>query len=144
MTDTHLQAAVLHRPRPKLLVVATSVLTATIAFTAWGADNNTEFWIMTGLVTVAVIGVYGFLLPRKLAQPSASSTALVLSGIAAALVMPAFWSGLPMVLGLAGAILGYRGQGTDHGSRKSTVAFVLGILAVFTYISIYVSDGLAQ
>jgi hypothetical protein len=62
-----------------------------------------------------------------------------LSGIGLLLVPVLFWSGLPMVLGGAGALLGYRMQGnashrTSPFRRPAVLVGVLGMLADATLI----------
>ncbi len=81
-------------------------------------------------------------LPRKLAGESAGGTALTLSLLAAVLLLPAFWSGLPLALGVAGAILGYAGQKSVRGSAKCIAALVIGMLASIGYFAVYVLDAL--
>ena len=57
---------------------------------------------------------------------------------------PAFWSGLPLVLGVAGALLGYAGRNAASGARLSIAAFVVGLLSSIGYVAIYVIDFLGQ
>ena len=58
--------------------------------------------------------------------------------------VPAFWSGLPLVLGVAGALLGYAGRNAASGARLSIAAFVVGLLSSIGYVAIYVIDFLGQ
>ena len=128
-------------PRPVLWLGA-AVFTATTALTLYGAHGRYEIPIvMTGII-ITVIGVYGFLLPRKLAQESAGGTALILSGIAAVLFLPAFWSGQSLILGAAGALLGYVGLKAPTGAGKSIAAIVVGLVASISYFAIYVLDAI--
>jgi hypothetical protein len=64
--------------------------------------------------------------------------------LGALLVVPAFWSGLPMLLGVAAAMLGYAGKRATTGSGKATAGLVLGLLTVVAYLAIYLSDYLAN
>ena len=59
------------------------------------------------------------------------ATALAYAVVAALLAVPAFWTGLPFVLGVAAVILGNVGrtaQGTEPG--RAIAAVVLGALGV--------------
>lgn len=99
-----------------------------------------EFYSMTGLMVIATVVVFGYLVPRALRRESAAGVALTLSLIALLLLLPAFWSGLPLVLGAGGVVLGYAGRHAPSGAGKSTAAVVCGLLAAFGYIAIYVLD----
>lgn len=127
-------------PRSALWVGA-AVFAATTALTLYGAHGRYEIPIvMTGII-VSVIGVYGFLLPRKLAQQSAGGTALILSGIAVVLLLPAFWSGQSLILGAAGALVGYVGRKAPTAAGKSIAAVVIGLVASIAYVAIYILDA---
>ena len=132
------------RLRRYLPVITAAVLVATTAFTAWGAHHMREFAVVMLLVVATMIGIYGVLLPRKLRTESAGGTALVLSLIGVAVLLPAFWSGLPLILGVAGTLLGYAGRNATSGARLSIAAFVVGLLSSIGYITIYVIDFLGQ
>ena len=83
-----------------------------------------------------------YVVPRALRKDSAGGTALGLSIPAVLLLLPAFWSGLPMILGVAGAMVGNAGRNAPSGSGKSITALILGALAVLGYLAIYIGDGL--
>jgi hypothetical protein len=89
------------------------------------------------LSAVAVVGAllaFGLLVPRGLraagrGADSAPRWALV-PGIVALVLFPlAFWTGLPLVLGSAAALVGSRPR--PDGTRVSTAAVVVGGIAVF-------------
>ena len=122
---------------------AAVVLLTTAVCTSLGAHDLREILVVMAIVVAAVVGVYGFLLPRALRRESAGGTALALSLVAAALTLPAFWSGLPLVLGVAGTMLGYSGRTAASGSGKSIAAVALGSLASLMYVSIYVMETFA-
>ena len=50
----------------------------------------------------------------------------------------------PLVLGVAGALLGYAGRNAASGARLSIAAFVVGLLSSIGYVAIYVIDFLGQ
>jgi hypothetical protein len=147
MTNTQIHASPeldSTRLRRSLPGIAVAVVAIAAAFTAWGAHGAGELWSMLALIALVTAGVYGVLLPRKLREPSAGGAALTCSLIGLAVLLPAFWSGLPLVLGVAGALLGYAGRNADRGSRLCVAAFVLGLLSALGYVAIYVLDALAQ
>lgn len=124
--------------------LAAGVLIVSSALTAYGAHDLREIIVVITVIVAVTAAVYGFLLPRKLTQESAGGTALTLAVLAALLLLPAFWSGLPLVLGAAGAVLGYAGRNASTGSRQSMAALVLGVLASIGYFAVYLLDTLAQ
>ena len=126
-------------------VVPTGIAAAVIASTLstlfahdWG-----EVVVVVAVIGVTTGVVFGLVVPRALRKPSAGGTALGLALPAAVLLLPAFWSGLPFVLGLAGAIVGNAGRNAETGSGKSTAALVISALVVLCYLSIYVAEGIA-
>ena len=125
-----------------VLWLAAAVFTATTALTLYGAHGRYEIPMVIIGIIISVIGVYGFLLPRKLAQPSAGGTALILSGVAAVLLVPTFWSGQSLILGAAGALLGYAGRKAPSGAGKSIAALVVGLLVCIGYFAVYLLDAL--
>jgi hypothetical protein len=129
--------------RKTLVPLGAAVLGISSMFTVLGAHDVTEIVVCTVVAVAATIGVYGFLLPRALERQSAGGTALALSVIAAVLTLPAFWTGLPLVLGAAGALLGYVGRNAASGGGKSIAAVVLGALAAIGYLAIYVSESIS-
>lgn len=127
------------RPMPVLGLLTFAVATV---WTSLGAHDVREIVVVTAVAAVVAAGVYGWLLPRALAKPSAGGTALTLSLIAAVLSPLAFWSGLPLILGVAGAFLGYAGRHARAGSGMSIAALAIGALAIIAYLTIYIVDGL--
>jgi hypothetical protein len=143
------------RDRVRSAVVPTGIVTTivTLAFTAWGvfwhapgveADGPREFYLVAPVVLVIAVAVYGVVLPRALRKDNAGATALTLSIVAAVAIVPAHWAGLPLVLGVAGAMLGYAGKRARSGVGTSIAAFVIGILASLGYVAFYVGDTLVQ
>lgn len=132
------------RTRLRSLLVPTGIATAVVSsiFTYLGAHGPGEYisMIALGLVTAAV--VYGWVAPRALQQDAAPKTAMTMSVIAALTALPAYWTGLPLVLGAAGALVGYGGRGAARGSGLSITAMLIGVLSVLGYLTIYIVDGL--
>ena len=133
------------RLRCYLPVSTAAVLVATAAFTAWGAHHIREFASSCSFVVVTMIGVYKGCCCRAS------------SGVKAPAAPP--WNTLPhrphravpgvlvgpaLVLGVAGALLGYAGRNAASGARLSIAAFVVGLLSSIGYVAIYVIDFLGQ
>lgn len=115
-------------------------LVATAA-TMYGAHDWGE--IATVVAAIVIVGAvaFGLVVPRALRKESAGGTALGLSVPAILLMVPAFWSGLPLVLGVAGLVVGSAGRHAPRGAGKSIAAIVLGALAAVGYLAVYVSDA---
>lgn len=95
-------------------------------------------FICAVLVAVAV-GVFGFLVPAGLrgvpARPGRWSGWALTLGIVGIVAVPVtFWSGLPLLLGTAGVLLGAAGRQTardaGYGGARSTWAVGLGLFAI--------------
>lgn len=143
-TSTVSTAFDLDRDQIRRAVAPTAIGVALVSgfWTVLGAHHLGEVVVVLAVIAVATGVVFGLLLPKALRRPSAGGTALGLSVPAVLLTLPAFWSGLPLILGVAGAMLGYAGRGATSGSGKSIVACALGLLAAVAYLTIYVVDGL--
>ena len=108
-----------------------------------GAHDNLERLVELALIAVGAAVLFGIVVPRGLRHESAGGRAIVLGVLGLLLVVPAFWSGLPVQLGVAAALLGYAGKRADTGSSKAIVGLVIGLLAAMAYTAIYVGDFLA-
>lgn len=117
-----------------------TVLTSSV-FTYLGAHTWEESASMIALATLAAVLMYGFVVPRAFEKPSAPRTAMTLSVIATVLLLPAFWTGLPLVIGVAGALVGFAGRNAPKGSGLSIAAMLVGVLTVIGYVTIYIVDG---
>jgi hypothetical protein len=124
-------------------VAAASFLVAAF-FDVVRANRATEALIAVagGLLVVCLLHV--FVVAPGLRRESAGGRALVLGVVAVLLIVPAFWSGLPMILGAGAALLGYAGRRAANGSGQATAAFVLGTLAMIGYVALYVIDWVAN
>ncbi len=118
--------------------IASTAIAVTLSYL--GAHDNRERLVELGLQIVAAGVLFGVVVPRGLRQESAGGRALVLGALALLIVVPAFWSGLPIQLGAAACLLGYAGKRADTGSGKAIASLVLGLLAVVAYLAIYVGD----
>lgn len=107
-------------------------------FTWQGANSDGEIVFSLSLAAVVSVVLFGWLVPTRMAT-GAPATALTLGVLAALLVVPAFWSGLPLILGVAGVLVGRASTG-----RRATAAVVLSVLASAFYLYLYVVVGLVQ
>ena len=134
--------------------VAFLVLVVAVAFTALGtfpfgsAEDFSpeqhgwpEFLGVSLVVGIAVGVLFGKVVPRALDSDAAGGRALGFS-VAGLLLLAVFWSGLPLVFGTAGVLLGYSGRLSPKGSAASVVAIALGALASIGYVAIYLLDFL--
>ncbi len=137
MTTTHSSTT----SRIAALGAATGVVAATLAL-LFAHDWN-EVAVVAAVLVVVTAGVYGYVVPRALRKESAGGTALGLAIPAALLAVPAFWSGLPFVLGIAAMLVGNAGRRARTGAGTCIAALVLGALTVVFYLSIYVMEGFA-
>ena len=131
-----------HRVRGSLLTTGAASFAVAGVWTVLGAHTWEEWASMLALEVVVTLGVYGVVIPKALERRSAGLTALILAVLAAALTVPAFWSGLPLILGVAGMLLGYAARRAARGAGLGIAAIVVGALAVIGYLTIYVVDGL--
>ena len=124
------------------LIGAGTGIVAAVLTTLFAHDWNEVAFSVT-LIAVATAVVWGYVVPRALRKESAGGTALGLAVPAALLVVPAFWSGLPLVLGVAALLVGNAGRKAPAGSGKCIAAIGLAAVTVLFYLSIYVNEGVA-
>jgi hypothetical protein len=122
-------------------VTPRSAYAAGAVLTAPEAHETSEIVTVLGGAAVVAAVVYGWVVPRGLSK-GAPGTALTLSAVAALLLLPAFWSMLPLVLGVAGAMLGRACAG--HAPKRGYAAIGLGAISVAGYLVLYVVLGLVM
>lgn len=110
----------------------------TAYFTWQGANSDGEIVSMLALEAVVALVVFGWLVPTRTVT-GAPATALTLGIIATLLVLPAFWSGLPLLLGVAGVMIGRASRG-----KRAGAGVVLGALASAAYLYLYVVVDMIQ
>lgn len=123
-----------------LATIGTASAIVATALTAAGAHDWREIGIITPVIVVTTALVFGLVVPRALRKETAGGTALALAIPAALLLVPAFWAGVPLVLGVAAMVVGNAGRRARSGSGTCIAGLVLGALAVVGYVAIYVSD----
>jgi hypothetical protein len=120
-------------------VVGLATWAVATVFIVINAHDTAEMIISPAIAAVVAIGLFGWLLPSRMVA-GAPGTALTLSVLAVPLTVVAFWSGVPVLLGVAGAMLGAASVGA--GRNRSYAAVGLGALAVTGYLVLYVVVGL--
>jgi len=139
VTDTSRGSGFAGRARAARIGAGVAVLAmALVVYGAYGdsqASNSQKSAVPFLLVFVAIAAaiVYGLLAPlaqRAVVErsPAARRWAIGLS-VASVLSLVAFWSGLPLILGGAAALVGNDGRSGSHGSRAFDVAWWLGLAA---------------
>ena len=117
----------------RLVAAAAGLLAFGIAafFTWHGANSDSEVVSMVGMEAVVCLVLFGWFVPTRMAT-GAPATALTLGIVSAVLTLPAFWSGLPLTLGVAGVLIGT----SSHG-RRAVAGLVLSGIAVAGYLFLY-------
>ncbi len=139
------------RAKRTLLPVAAFSFVVTAVFTALGVfvsapgverHHASEFWGVMAVVAVATILIFGFVVRSGLQKVAAGGRGIAMAVAGLLILVPAFWSGLPMILGSASALLGYAGKRSESGAGRAMAAFGLGLLACVGYVAICVGDYL--
>jgi hypothetical protein len=95
--------------------------------------------VVPGVLVIAAL-VYGLLVPW--ARKRSPATAGLVVSVVSFLAVAAFWSGLPIVLGAAGATLGIDArEGAASRSGKATAAVVVGVVAAVLSIAVAVAGN---
>jgi ABC-type spermidine/putrescine transport system permease subunit II len=126
------------------LVVPTGIITFAVAalLSVTNADSASEAAVEVVVQAAVAAVVFGLVVPRALRHEGAGGRGLVMGVLALLLVMPAFWSGLPLLLGSGAALVGQAGRHAERGSGKAIASLVVGLLAVVGYVAVYVLDYL--
>jgi len=124
---------------PALIGAAVAVVAAAIAwYGAYGDPHHqvksqtaaVPFLVIVDVVVAALI--FGLLVPRALRSGSVPWG--LVTSIVALVGVVAFWSGVPFVVGAAGALIGAQGKkrARDTGARAGghTAALVIGVVAM--------------
>jgi hypothetical protein len=133
-TDQH------DRSDDRLVAAAAGLLAYAVSsyFTWTNAHDTREIMVSLGLAAVVSLVVFGWFVPVRLTT-GAPAAALGFGIAAALLAAPAFWSGLPLIFGVAGILLGRASSG-----KRAVAGMVLSALAVAFYLYLYVVMGMVQ
>lgn len=129
--------AAAHRRTTAVVGLATWAV-ATV-FIVINAHDVGEMIISPAIAAVVAALLFGWLLPSRMVTGSPGA-ALTLSVLAVPLTVVAFWSGVPVLLAVAGAMLG--AGSIEVGRKRSYAAIGLGVLAAAGYLTLYVVAGL--
>ena len=95
--------------------------------------------IVVLVLLVVAATLFFFVVPRA-ARSSRPAVVGLVCGIIGLLLLPAFWSGLPIVLGTAGALLGRMERTTRRG--LAVAAVIVGVAAVVLDLIGFLADRL--
>lgn len=128
------------RARRAVWPVAGGVAVVAASLSAAFAHSMPEALVEVPFIAVATLLVFGVVVRRGLRGTAAGGRGIAMGAIGLLVLLPAFWSGLPLLLGSAGALLGYAGKRAESGAGKAMIAFVLGLLVCAGYLAIYAGD----
>lgn len=125
------------------LVAAVGLLFGYVIGNDPGESGDAAGFVIVVVITAAITWlVFEYLIPRW-EQPGAETArnGLILS-VLALITVPAFWLGLPWVLGAGGALLGQtaKERSGEAGDGKATAAVVIGVLAFVAATAIVIVD----
>jgi hypothetical protein len=113
----------------------TAVALAVANFVGAGSHGGgVEYALTLGGSLLLAIALFGWVIPRT---DRPARIALIVGGLAI-LSLPAFWSGVPFVLGPAAVALGLLGR--TESRRQATAAMVVGALATIAGVAAIVFD----
>ena len=138
--------SVIARPLPRSLATFVAVAGVALAagLAAWGTFSENdhekgEYLVVLGIIGVAALVVFGWIVPRALRNQSGGVAGLVL-GVLAVLTIAAFWSGLPPVLAAGAIVLGLAGWNARDREWLYRAAVVIALFAVVADVAIYIGD----
>lgn len=137
-----------HGPAIGSIPIAGAVGLLAVGLMAWdhlwgnerGSDDSfpvdpATFFVTLPLIVVTALVVFGFTVPRAVRNPrSAHRVALIHSGVALVLALPASWLGFPVVVAGGGIALGIQALAGAH-RRLAVAAIVGGLLVIFFAIA---------
>lgn len=122
--------------------IAAATVVIALFWTFYEAHSWGEIGVVAAVTLIAAAVVFAVVVPIALRRGRTGGLSLALAIPAVVLVLPAFWSGLPLVLGAGGALLGASGRASGHRSASSTAGLVIGLVAVAAYLGLYLFDTL--
>jgi hypothetical protein len=125
-----------------------------IAVTAFGTfagetknEQTSGYWMLAGFIVVVTFLVFALLVSQALRSDQATNAPALsgfISGIMSVLTIVAFWSGLPVVLGAAGVLLGVEGRKMAAAGQAragfAAAAIALGSLAIVASVAAVIGD----
>lgn len=95
-------------------------------------------WVFVGIVAAIALATFALLVPWALGGDGSRTAGVALSVFAFVTAFVAFWTMVPLVLGAAGAFIGYETRQTSESKsrqRLGLAATVLGVIAVVVSIA---------
>ena len=126
-----------------ILAVLVAILSVVLPPVVPGQLATLPFVIIVLLLVATAI--FLLVVPRAARSDRAGLVGFVGSFLGLLLILPAFWSGLPIVLGAGGVVLGLAGQErtrTARGGGFALWAIVLGVAAILLDLIIFLLDRL--
>lgn len=135
--------ATVHGATTGRIPIAGAVTMLAVGLMAWdhlwgneqGSDDSlpvdpAAFFVAVALIGVTTLVVFGLTVPRAVRNlESIHRVALIHSGIAFVLALPASWLGFPAVVAGGGIVLGIQALAGAH-RRLAMVAIVVGLLVI--------------
>ncbi len=110
------------------------------------AEQIRSLPIVLVLLLAVAAAVFLFMVPRAIrSSQSPALLAFALSALGLLLVFPAYWSGLPVVLGAGGTVLGQvaRERARTTGAGLGRWAVIVGVTAVILDLVTFTLDRLS-
>lgn len=126
--------------------LAAAVASHVLGFLVTDEDSDVPGFVITSLISAGVAALmFGVVIPRQRRAPDEANRAARAGSITAAvsvLSIPAWWAGLPFVLGPAAAVLGRLGRERAAVARRgeAAAALVLGVLVFVLAVFISITD----
>lgn len=126
--------------RRALLPAALVATAVAVTLSILEAHTVAEWIVEVAVELVAAALLFPLAVRRGLRKPSAGGRGIGFGIAAILLVVPAFWSGLPLLLGTAATLLGLAGRRAEKGAGTAIASLVLGVLPIAAYVAIYIMD----
>jgi hypothetical protein len=123
-----------------IAAIAVAVASALAAWGTFSGDEHDagEYLVVLAIIAVATVIAFGWLVRRAFRSGAFGGTGLILA-VLGLVSLTIFWSGLPPILGLAGAFLGWVGR-ERRPDNLATAALVIGVLVLVADLLIYIQD----
>ena len=95
-------------------------------------------WIFVGIVAAIALATFALLVPWALGGEGSRTAGVALSAFAFVTSFVAFWTMVPLILGAAGALIGYETRQTSDSESKQRfglAATVLGVIAAVVSVA---------
>lgn len=111
------------------------------------AQQTGSYWMVALVVGAITAAVFVFLVARSMSktdEENSPAKAGLVASILGVVTVAAFWSGLPVVLGSAGVLLGYEARDrAERGAPRGGIALaalIVGIVAIAAGVAASVAE----